>query len=128
MNQSNLFELRSKLMIACQEHRDSVMRTQSTGRLVMDVLHRMVEHGYLSTWKRREDGRIHVILRYTNEGKAALKGITCFQGTSLPHTNLWSSVRGHGLHTRLMTTSRGVMTDHESRRLGLGGKPLLRIK
>jgi ribosomal protein S8 len=150
MSGSNLRELQSKLMVASRDGKERVYRTKNTGPLVMNLLHLLVDQGYLASWKRRDDERsqrqsgpkgckakpnqtFEVILRYTEDGQSALKSLQSRQGlssqmNSLPLRSLWTTTSAHGRHTRVVTTTEGVMTDREARQRGLGGRPILRVK
>jgi len=144
-----LRELETKLTMARLNRRVEITREHSTGPLITMVLNKRMERGYIATWKKRIRSTtsmtstpgaprakrvvIDVVLRTTPTGELSLKSIRCLQEPSgqiqsRPLTSLWASHSADSMFTRLLSTPQGVMTDHEARKQGYGGRPLLRVK
>jgi small subunit ribosomal protein S8 len=93
------------------------------------------EQGYIEGWAiipASEDfpgEQISVRLKYTNERKPVISGI---QRVSRPgrriyvdHTHI-PRIQG-GMGTTVISTSRGVMTGHDARKLGVGGEVVAKV-
>jgi small subunit ribosomal protein S8 len=92
----------------------------------------MLEGGYLGNVKYIDDGlqgKLRVYLKYNEGRKSAIEGI---KRISLPSRRVYVTsdnlprVMG-GLGTAIISTSRGVMTDKECRKVGVGGEVLCHI-
>ncbi|MEM9489942.1 MAG: 30S ribosomal protein S8 [Myxococcota bacterium] len=90
------------------------------------------QEGYIAAISRRDDDRqgvITVTLRYSNNNTSAISGI---QRVSRPGQRRYVGVDEvpkvrNGLGVAIMSTSRGVMTDREARRIGVGGEVLCEV-
>ncbi len=88
----------------------------------------LVDEGYVKNFTVREDGKqgvITVTLKYV-DGVAAIKGL---KRVSKPGLRIYSNAAEmprvmKGLGTAIVSTSRGVMTDREARKLNIGGEVL----
>lgn len=87
----------------------------------------LLEEGYVKGVERIEDGKqgvIRVTLKYTANKKFAISGI---KRISKPGLRVYASkedlpkVLG-GLGIAIISTSKGIMTDKNARKLGLGGE------
>ncbi len=102
-------------------------------RMREEITRLLVREGYLTDYKRVEDGRqgvLRIFLRYDREdGSSVIEGI---QRVSTPGRRVYvrkheiPRVRG-GLGTAILSTPSGVMSDKEARRQGLGGELLARV-
>jgi small subunit ribosomal protein S8 len=92
----------------------------------------MLENGYVKDVRFIDDnlqGSIRVYIKYNEGRKSAIEGI---RRVSLPSRRVYVTrdklprVMG-GFGTAIISTSRGVMTDKEARKEGVGGEVLCHI-
>lgn len=90
------------------------------------------DEGFVGTVSSEEDGKqglLSIELRYDNNNHNAIQGIRRVskpgQRTYARHTGL-PRVRS-GLGVAILTTSRGIMTEREARKQGLGGELLCEV-
>lgn len=90
------------------------------------------DEGFVGTVSSEEDGKqglLSIELRYDNNNHNAIQGIRRVsrpgQRTYARHTNL-PRVRS-GLGVAILTTSKGIMTEREARKQGLGGELLCEV-
>jgi small subunit ribosomal protein S8 len=90
------------------------------------------DEGFVGAISSEEDGKqglISIELRYDNNNHNAIQGIRRVskpgQRTYARHTGL-PKVRS-GLGIAILTTSKGVMTEREARKQGLGGELLCEV-
>jgi len=90
------------------------------------------DEGFVGTISSEEDGKqglLSIELRYDNNNHNAIQGIRRVskpgQRTYARHDNL-PRVRS-GLGIAILTTSKGVMTEREARKQGLGGELLCEV-
>jgi len=96
---------------------------------VAKVLHR---EKFIARYKVMEDtrqGMIRLYLRYTPSGERLITGI---RRASRPGLRRYVGKKRvprvyNGIGTAILTTSRGVLTDKEARRMGVGGEVLCYI-
>jgi small subunit ribosomal protein S8 len=89
----------------------------------------LVDEGYLKNYKLIEDGKqgiIRITLKY-GEGKSQV--ITGLRRVSKPGLRIYSNVEDmpkvmKGLGIAIVSTSKGIMTDREARKLNVGGEVL----
>lgn len=90
------------------------------------------EEGYIDAVSRRQDnsqGTLSLTLRYTDRTTSAISGL---RRVSRPGQRKYvraddiPKVR-NGLGIAIISTSRGVITDREARKLGLGGELLCEV-
>lgn len=92
----------------------------------------MKEEGYIKDYEYIEDGKQGVIRIYLKYGPNKEKVITGIKRISKPGLRVYvkkdevPKVLG-GLGTAVISTSKGVMTDKEARKLGLGGEVICYI-
>lgn len=90
------------------------------------------QEGYLDGVSKQDDkvqGVIHMTLRWNNANKCAITGI---RRASKPGQRLYVGAKDvpkvrNGLGVAIVSTSRGVMTDREARKLGVGGEILCEV-
>jgi len=103
-----------------------------SSRLKVEVAKILKEEGYILNFKVTEDGKHGILrldLKYTAEGRPAIEGL---RRESSPGRRVYVSkdeirpVLG-GLGVGILTTSRGVLTDKQARREGVGGELLCTV-
>ncbi|MFA5857963.1 MAG: 30S ribosomal protein S8 [Elusimicrobiota bacterium] len=83
--------------------------------------------GYIANFKVIEDrkqGILRVFMKYTPEGYGVIQNL---KRVSKPGLRIYRTKKGmpwvyRGLGTAIVTTSRGIFTDKDCRRLGVGGE------
>jgi small subunit ribosomal protein S8 len=110
--------------------KSSVMAPASTLRTnVLDVLQREgYIRGYETVDVRKGISEIRVDLKY-HEGEAVIKEIA---RVSTPGRRVYSKIKDlpkvyNGLGISILSTPRGVMSDHEARQANVGGEVLCRV-
>jgi small subunit ribosomal protein S8 len=104
--------------------------TIPSSKLKQELARILKEQGYIETWHMLEadeehpGARIVVQLKYTNDRKPVISGIKRVSRPGrrdyVDHAHI-PKVQG-GLGTAIISTSRGVMTGHDARKLGVGGE------
>jgi small subunit ribosomal protein S8 len=102
-----------------------------SSNLKQEIARVLKEKGFIKKYVVVEDGKqgiIKVLLRYTDNAPA-IQGI---QRVSRPGLRRYSNVETlpkvlNGLGYAILSTSKGVMTDHEARKLGVGGEVLCKV-
>lgn len=101
-------------------------------RLKAEVLRVLKTEGFIAEYERTEaDGHpaLRVRLRYVGEGQSMITGM---RRISKPGRRVYvgrrniPQVRG-GMGVAVLSTSKGVMTDQESKRASLGGEVLFHV-
>jgi small subunit ribosomal protein S8 len=109
--------------------------TLPSSKLKREVARILKEQGYIEAYQvlpataEVPGERLNVVLKYTNERRPVITGI---QRVSRPgqrayvnHTNI-PKVQG-GMGTTILSTSRGVMTGHDARAMGVGGEVVAKV-
>ncbi|WP_447979902.1 30S ribosomal protein S8 [Candidatus Nitrospira bockiana] len=106
--------------------------TVPASRLKAEILRVLKAEGFITSYERQEvDGHpvLKVQLRYVGEGQPVITGMRRISKPGkrvyVGRRNLTHVMSGMGLS--IVSTSRGVMTDQESRRAGLGGEVLCQV-
>jgi len=104
--------------------------TIPSSKLKQELARILKEQGYVEAWHmlpadaEHPGARIVVTLKYTNDRKPVISGIKRVsrpgQRNYVDHAHI-PKVQG-GLGTAIISTSRGVMTGHDARKLGVGGE------
>jgi len=102
-----------------------------SSNLKQEIARVLKEKGFVKKFVVIEDGKqgiIKMLLRYTN-GTPAIQGI---QRLSRPGLRRYANADKlpkvlNGLGYAIISTSQGVMTDHEARKLGVGGEVLCKV-
>lgn len=98
-------------------------------KLKMEIARILKDEGFLADWRfieRGPQGVIHITLKYGPRKEQILSGL---RRASRPGLRLYTTrteiprIRG-GMGVAILSTSRGVMTDRQARRLGVGGEVL----
>lgn len=101
-------------------------------KLKAQIARILAEQGYIQSYRVIEEGPqgiLRIKLKYGPNNERVIQRI---QRVSTPGRRVYVTRRGlprvlSGLGVAIVSTSRGVMTDHEARRLGVGGEVLCTI-
>ena len=124
----------SDLLVRLQNgfRRQHEVVTVPASRLKREVLRVLQNEGFIQGVETAvEDGHpiLKVQLRYVAEGQPMITGM---QRVSKPGRRVYVGTKDiprvrNGIGLAILSTSKGVMTDHESRRAGLGGEVLCSV-
>ena len=89
----------------------------------------LLDEGYIKSFEKIEDGKqgmIQVTLKYDEKGKRVISGL---KRISKPGLRIYVSCEElpqvlNGLGIALVSTSKGIKTDRDARKEGLGGEVL----
>ena len=89
----------------------------------------LTEQGYVESYSERGDGakkELVVELKYDPDGRRVIRGL---RRMSRPGRRVYRKQANiprvlDGLGVAILSTSRGILTDHEARRAGIGGEVL----
>lgn len=103
-----------------------------SSRLKSDIARILKDEGFISDFdvqRSGAQGSLHVKLRYDGEKKAIILGL---ERVSRPGRRVYRRRDElpkvlNGLGVAIISTSRGVMTDAQARRAGVGGEVLCRV-
>lgn len=106
--------------------------TVPASRLRAEVLRVLKAEGFISQYEKQDtDGHpaFRIQLRYVGEGQSVIAGM---RRISKPGRRVYVGKRDiprvmAGLGIAILSTSKGIMTDRESRRAGLGGEVLCEV-
>ena len=123
-------DLLVRLQNGFRRHHDTVSMPAS--RLKREVLRVLQNEGFIQGVESAvEDGHsiLKVQLRYVAEGQPMITGV---QRVSKPGRRVYVGIKNiprvrNGIGVAILSTSKGVMTDQESRRAGLGGEVLCSV-
>jgi small subunit ribosomal protein S8 len=114
------------------QHHDVTMPSSKLKRELARIL---AEQGYIEAYEVNPAAegstgeRLRVTLKYTNDRKPVISGIQRVsrpgQRSYVDHAHI-PRVQG-GMGTAIISTSRGVMTGHEARALGVGGEVVAKV-
>jgi small subunit ribosomal protein S8 len=87
------------------------------------------EQGYINDYSEKSSGvekRLVVELKYSSDGQRAITGL---RRMSRPGRRVYRKQTNiprvlDGLGVAILSTSHGILTDHEARRVGVGGEVL----
>jgi small subunit ribosomal protein S8 len=121
----------TKLRNAYQAHRPVVEVQASFVRT--EIARILKEQGYIEDYQVREENKkqyLRVLLRYGLRQAPALREVV---RVSKPGRRLYASAANlpevaNGLGVAIVSTSRGILTDKEARRLGIGGEILCIVR
>ncbi len=96
-------------------------------RIKVEIARILKEEGYISDYTVVEEGvakKIKIELKYTPEGEAVIREI---RRISKPGCRIYVNKREiprviSGLGVTILSTSKGIMTGAQARRLGIGGE------
>lgn len=106
----------------------SVLHPQKS--ICVNVLKVMYKEGYINGFRKlpNHPNKIEIFLKYNNGKPAISKFSTISKPSRRIHTKvatLWKL--GTSLQTLILSTPRGVLSDKECRKLGLGGEILCAV-
>lgn len=98
-------------------------------RLKLEVARILKEEGYIKNYKFTKDGKqgvIRIFLKYEENRRPVIEGL---KRISRPGRRIYTEAEEipkvlGGLGITILSTSKGVMTDQEARRLNVGGEVL----
>ena len=87
----------------------------------------LLDEGYISSFEEVDNGKnkdIVITLKYVNKNQKVITGL---KRISKPGRRIYASCEElpkvlNGLGIVIVSTSKGVMTDREARKLGIGGE------
>ena len=111
------------------KHEDVLVTASTVKTAIAEIL---LEEGYIKSFDIREDGvakYIHIDLKY---GPNKQRVITGLKRISKPGLRIYARKDQlpkvlNGLGIAIISTSRGIMTDREARKQGVGGEVLAYI-
>ncbi len=100
-----------------------------TSRMKEEIARILKEEGYINDFSERgsrADARIVIELKYGPDGRRAITGL---RRMSRPGRRVYRKQSNiprvlDGLGVAILSTSRGILTDHAARRIGVGGEVL----
>ena len=98
-----------------------------SSNLKKEITRILYENNFISKYAYVDDGvqgEIKILLKYNNELQNAIQGI---QIISTPGRRRYTKVKNmpkilNGMGIAIVSTSKGVMTDHECRKMKVGGE------
>lgn len=101
-------------------------------KLKLEIARILRKEGYINDFQYVEDGKqglLRIFLKYTPDGEPVISGL---KRVSKPGGRVYVSKDKiprvlNGLGIAILSTSKGVLTDREARRLGVGGEVLCYI-
>ena len=101
-------------------------------KMKLEIAKILKQEGYIRTFKVLEEGTqgvLRIYLKYSPDGEPVIHGI---QRVSKPGLRVYRGVEElpkvrNGPGVAVVSTSRGVVTDEQARRLGVGGEILCEI-
>jgi small subunit ribosomal protein S8 len=109
--------------------------TSPCSKLKVELARILKEQGYIEAYEvvpetaEQVGDRLTVTLKYTEQRKPVISGIQRVsrpgQRTYVDHAHI-PLIQG-GMGTTILSTSRGVMTGHEARLLGVGGEVVAKV-
>ena len=102
-------------------------------KMKLAIANILLDEGYIAKYDLVEDGHfqtIHITLKYGADKNE--KVITGLKRISKPGLRVYANTEDiprvlGGLGTAIISTNKGVVTDKEARKLGVGGGTLLRL-
>ncbi len=112
-----------------QKHKTVDIPSSNMKKSIADILFR---EGYIAAYEEINDnsqGMIRITLKYDEKGKKVIDGL---RRISKPGLRVYASKEElpqvlNGLGIALISTSKGIKTDREARKEGLGGEVLAYI-
>ncbi|MBI1822005.1 MAG: 30S ribosomal protein S8 [Nitrospirae bacterium] len=104
-----------------------------TSKLKLELAKKIYQEGFIKSYKiveQKGKGHIRIFLKYLNEDEDRV--ITDIQRVSRPGRRVYTGaekiplIKG-GLGVAILSTSKGIMTDRESRKQSLGGEVICSI-
>lgn len=103
--------------------------TIPASKLKLEIARILRKEGYINDFQYIEDGKqglLKIYLKYTPEGEPVISGLKKVSKPGgriyVPKDKIPRVLNGLGI--AILSTSKGVLTDREARRLGVGGELL----
>jgi len=101
-------------------------------RMKREIARILAEERFIDNFAYYEDGKqgqLRLYLRYDEQDESVIRGL---QRVSKPGLRHYASKGGvprvlRGMGIAIVSTSRGIMTDREARRAGVGGEVICKI-
>ena len=111
------------------KHEDVLVPASTVKKAIAEIL---LDEGYIKSYDIREDGvakYIHIDLKYGPNKQSVITGL---KRISKPGLRIYARKDQlpkvlNGLGIAIISTSRGIMTDREARKQGVGGEVLAYI-
>ena len=111
------------------KHEDVLVPASTVKKAIAEIL---LDEGYIKSYDIREDGvakYIHIDLKYSPNKQRVITGL---KRISKPGLRIYARKDQlpkvlNGLGIAIISTSRGIMTDREARKQGVGGEVLAYI-
>lgn len=119
-------DMLTRIKNACAMRKETVLVPTSNAKLA--ILKVLKEEGYIVDFKATDEVKsvTTITLKYTEDGQRVIKGLKRISKPSLRvHTdaeNLPKVLNGLGI--AIISTSKGIMSDKEARKLNIGGEVL----
>ncbi len=121
----------TRIRNAVRAHKETVEIVPKSN-LKLEILKILKKEGYIEGYKVEGEGvkqKIIVYLKYDDEGNPL---ITDIQKVSKPGRRIYVNKKeipwvANGIGVAIISTSKGLITDREARRLGIGGEYLLYV-
>ena len=123
-------DLLTRLRNASRVGHDTVQIPSS--KLKLEIVRILKDEGYVSNYKYSKDATQGVITVFLKYGPRKERVVTHIARVSTPGRRVYAKkdeipkVLG-GLGIAILSTSRGVMTDHHARQQGVGGEVLCKV-
>lgn len=103
--------------------------TVETSKMKKTIAQILLDEGYIASFEEVENGKftnLVINLKYVNKNQRVITGL---KRISKPGRRIYASSQDlpkvlGGLGIVIVSTSKGVMTDREARKLGIGGEVL----
>ena len=128
MVNDSIADLLTRIRNAQTARHDSV--TVETSIVKKSITQILLDEGYISAFEEVENGNknknLVITLKYVNKNQKVITGL---KRISKPGRRIYASCEElpkvlNGLGIVIVSTSKGVMTDREARKLGIGGEVL----
>ncbi len=118
-------DMLTRIRNANQMHYDSVQLPSS--KIKVEIAKILKEEGYIRGYEVEEVGKFKELKIHLKYGSNNERVITGIKRTSKPGLRVYNSKDDlprvlSGLGIAIVTTSKGMMTDREARKLGVGGE------
>lgn len=120
-------DMLTRIRNALQAEKEEVIVPAS--KLKMEIARILRKEGYINDFQYIEDskqGLLKIYLKYTPDGQPAISGLKRISKPGgriyVPKDKIPRVLNGLGI--AILSTSKGVLTDREARRLGVGGEVL----
>ena len=128
MVNDSIADLLTRIRNAQTARHDSV--TVETSIMKKSIAQILLDEGYISAFDEVENGNknknLVITLKYVNKNQKVITGL---KRISKPGRRIYASCEElprvlNGLGIVIVSTSKGIMTDREARKLGIGGEVL----